>query len=573
MRAQLKRLAPEAICEEPLETRIDNADRRTSRWLVRFPRSVPVTIFLLVVGITALSVFAIERGEDRREQAQIEQTARAVASSLDRRGNTTGSSLRAGAALFSAAEEVPADLFRRFVRELRLDEDNRGAEGIGWAQSIAGWQVDDFEAGVEEQLLIPFRVHPRPTSVSAKLTPVTFLQPDTERARRALGYDMFSEPVRRSAMEKAMLTESPTASGKITLVQEGGAETPGFLIYMPVFRNSETGRVIKGFLYSPFSAEIFLRSVLQSEIVGQRSIRLYDGGATQENLLAAYQHENGVGQSTRAEVTVADRVMTVEVQSATGNALSLLSVITLLFGLAVASLAMLIARLLTQQALEDQRALAYLSEQNSIRNSLTRELNHRVKNTLANVLSIIALTRRRASNLDEFAEGLDGRIRALSATHDLLTDSEWSTTPIGEVIEVELAPYANPDDKALEMDGPLVELAPNDALTFGLAIHELATNAAKYGALSKAGGKVTIKWALAADDLARVEWSESGGPPVGPPVKRGFGTELIEKIVAHELRHPVELTFEKSGVKCVLMIPVREPSDFALRTRRSTGLR
>ncbi|MDC0886689.1 HWE histidine kinase domain-containing protein [Altererythrobacter sp.] len=337
---------------------------------------------------------------------------------------------------------------------------------------------------------------------------------------------------------------------------------------MPVFASDDTGRRLKGFIYSPFSAENFLGSVLQSEIVGQRSVRLYDGAAAGDNLLAAYQHENGVGQSVRTEFMLSDRVMTVEVQSSKGSALSLLSVITLLFGLAVASLAMLIARLLVQQAQEDQRALKYFLEQSSIRDSLTRELNHRVKNTLANVLSIVALTKRRASSLEEFADGLDGRIRALSATHDLLTNSEWSTTPIGEVIEAELAPYANPDDHALDMEGPLVELAPNDALTFGLAIHELSTNAAKYGALSVPGGKVTLHWSLAADDLAKVEWSESGGPEVAPPEKRGFGTELVEKIVAHELRHPVELVFDPAGVRCTLMIPVRKPSDFAIRARK-----
>ena len=90
-----------------------------------------------------------------------------------------------------------------------------------------------------------------------------------------------------------------------------------------------------------------------------------------------------------------------------------MSMITLLFGLAVASLLMLVSRLLTQQTMEDRRAIDWFEEQNSIRNSLTRELNHRVKNTLANVLSIVSLTRRRASDLDEFAEGIDGRIRAL----------------------------------------------------------------------------------------------------------------------------------------------------------------
>ena len=113
-----------------------------------------------------------------------------------------------------------------------------------------------------------------------------------------------------------------------------------------------------------------------------------------------------------------------------------------------------------------------------------------------------------------------------------------------------------------------IELAPNDALSFGLAIHELATNASKYGALSCPGGTITVDWSVVSDEVARVEWIERGGPPVAQDRKRGFGTELIEKIVAHELKHPVELDFEPQGVRCVLQVPIRKPSAFAMRAQR-----
>ena len=236
----------------------------------------------------------------------------------------------------------------------------------------------------------------------------------------------------------------------------------------------------------------------------------------------------------------------------------------------VASLLLVLARLVTRQAAEDRQALMWLEEQASIRNSLTRELNHRVKNTLANVLSIISLTRRRASDLDSFANGLEGRIRALSATHDLLTQSEWGSTPIRAVVQAELAPYVQDSDHALDITGPAVELAPNDALSLGLAIHELATNAAKYGSLSVSGGQVAVTWHLITQDLARVEWAERGGPPVPQGKrKRGFGTELIEKIVAHELRNPVDLRFEPEGVRCSLILPVRQPAEFSMRSPRA----
>jgi two-component sensor histidine kinase/CHASE1-domain containing sensor protein len=545
----------------------DFRSRRTRRWLASYPRATPLAIFLLIAAITALSVFAIERGEYRREEARLSETAKAIASAIERRGNTSSAYLRAGAALFGTVKVVPPSLFRRFVSELRLDADYRGAEGIGWAEAIAPADVAAYEQRVAAEVPGADPIRPRPDGSRGQLTPVTYLLPDTERNRRALGFDMYSEPVRRAAMDEAERAVRPTASGRITLVQEAGDDYPGFLIYMPVFDQVSEARRLKGFLYSPFNARDFLASALQLENRNHMGVRLYDGAINPRSLLAELPPQARTGRTIVERVMIANRPMLLEVESSRGPSLSMLSMLTLLFGLLVASLLMVVARLLTQQAIEDQASLEWLEEQNSIRDTLTRELNHRVKNTLANVLSIVSLTRRRATNLDEFAEGLDGRIRALSATHDLLTQSDWGTTAIRAVIEAELAPYVRAEG-SLELAGPTVELAPNDALSLGLAVHELATNAAKYGALSTPEGKVRVTWALDRDDLASVRWIESGGPPVPSNRPRGFGTDLIEKIVAHELRHPVELNFMPGGVACTLLVPVRHRSEFEMRTRQ-----
>ncbi|MGX7951633.1 CHASE domain-containing protein [Tsuneonella sp. HG249] len=543
----------------------DQNRRRTRRWLVSYPRATPLTIFMLIVAITALSVFAIERGENRREEAELSETAQSIASAIERRGNTSSAYLRAGAALFSTVERVPATLFHRFVSELRLDSDYRGAEGVGWAEVISSNEIDEFELRTSAEVAGMPRVRPRPQGGRGQLLPVTFLQPDTARNRRALGYDMYSDPVRRAAMDEAERAMRPTASGRVLLIQD---DSPGFLIYMPVFDQVDGTRRLKGFIYSPFDARDFLESAVQQSNDSGMGVRLHDGSDSDPSaLLAEIEPASRSGRTITQIVTIANRPMLLTVESTRGETLSMLSMLTLLFGLLVASLLMVVARLLTQQAVEDQASLDWLAEQNSIRDTLTRELNHRVKNTLANVLSIVSLTRRRATSLDEFAEGLDGRIRALSATHDLLTQSDWSTTPVRSVVEAELAPYAR-SEGAIELAGPEVELAPNDALSLGLAIHELATNASKYGALSAPGGKVRVTWALDRPDLASLRWVESGGPPVPPQRSRGFGTDLIEKIVAHELRHPVDLRFEETGVSCTLHVPVRSPSEFEIRARR-----
>ena len=537
---------------------------------MRYPRAVPLGIFALIAAITVLSIFTIERSESEQKSVEIDSRALAIASALERRANASSAYLRAGAALLSTMDDVPAADFRRFVSELRLDSDYRGAEGIGWAQVVRPSQVEEFNELLASEQVGNAQLYPLLDGSQPFAVPVTFLQPDTVRNRRALGFDMYSEPIRRAAMVEAERTARPTATDAVVLQQEGEGEAPGFLIYMPVFEAGPGGRTLKGYIYSPFNAQDFLQSALELEDAGSYGVRLYDAEGEDRTLLASTVNGELDNRDTVTETVLLANNRTLLVVSTVEEAgLSGLSMATLIFGLLVASLLTLLVRMLTKQAQEDESALAWFEEQASIRNSLTRELNHRVKNTLANVLSIIALTRRRADNIEDFADSLDGRIRALSATHDLLTQSDWGSTPVRSVIDAELLPYAHDAEHGVELSGPDVELAPNDALSLGLAVHELATNAGKYGALSRPGGKVAVTWELVEDALVRVTWVESGGPPVKQERTRGFGTDLIERIVAHELRHPVELEFPVEGARCVLLIPVRRPSEFMIRAAKN----
>lgn len=548
---------------------------RARRWLVQYPRAIPLVIFLALAAITALSVFAIESNARARERAQMREHAQGVAAALDRSGGGFTSYLRAGAALFASVEEVSPATFDSFVRALKLNTEYSGAEGIGWIPVMEARDLPAFLARTRASQPAYPDIFPAPTSSTGRVAPVAMFAPETAVNRRALGYDMYSDPARAAAMAEAELTLRPAASGRIILLQETSGTAPAFAIYMPVFRDAGSGeRRLKGFVYTPFRAREFLDAAIDRQGQGRFGVRLYDGEVSTGHLLVADSIADAAKETVAQEVVIADRKLMLVIESANVQVLSPLSMVTLVFGLALASLLMLLARLLTQQAFEDQARLAFFEEQHSIRNSLTRELNHRVKNTLANVLSILSLTRRRASGLDDFADSLEGRIRALSATHDLLTVTDWGTTPIRAVIEAELQHFRVALGDAILLEGPDLELAPNDALSFGLAVHELATNAAKYGALSVPGGKVTIRWQKGDDPAAEtawaeVEWQETGGPPVPGQRRRGFGTELIEKVVAHELRQPVTLDFDPAGVRCVLRVPVRRPADFRIREREA----
>jgi two-component sensor histidine kinase len=544
------------------------AGGRARRWLIDYPRAVPLAIFVIIAALTLLGVVAIESNARTRERSEMRDYAQGIAAALDRRGNSFSAYLRAGSALFAALEEVSPDRFESFARTLQLDVGVRGAEGIGW---IAVTDRDDLPrlmAETRRQRPDFPEVRPPASHTKARIAPVMMFSPRSAAGQRALGYDMYYDPVRSAAMDEAARLRRPASSGRIQVAQSAGGYAPGFIIFMPVFRSDAASggpARLSGFVYAPFNARTFLDSAIAPGDEGKVGVRLYDGEAGTEHLLVAHSLSDGRNERIEQEVTIANRRLILVVEVPGPRMLAPLSMMTLFSGLALASLLMLLARLLTQQAYEDQKRLAFFEEQHSIRNSLSRELNHRVKNTLANVLSILSLTRRRTDDIDDFADSLEGRIRALSATHDLLTGTDWGTTPIRAVIEAELQHCRTSLEQTLRIDGPPVELAPNDALSFGLAVHELATNAAKYGALSVPGGEVAVSWTMLDEHLAEITWRERGGPPVAQTRRRGFGTELIEKIVSHELRHPVTLDFAPEGVSCVMRVPVRRRGDFRIR--------
>jgi two-component system CheB/CheR fusion protein len=184
---------------------------------------------------------------------------------------------------------------------------------------------------------------------------------------------------------------------------------------------------------------------------------------------------------------------------------------------------------------------------------LAAELSHRVKNTLAVVSSIAERT------LPEGGAKADliGRLHALGHTHDLLSKGGWNEAGLREVILAELAPHAMTDHHNIAVNGPSVMLKAQAALFLALVVHELATNAAKYGALSVAGGRIEITWAIAGDHAPRLEltWSETGGPPVERLPRRGFGTELIERGVRFELQGEAKLEVDGGGLRCRIVIP------------------
>jgi len=188
---------------------------------------------------------------------------------------------------------------------------------------------------------------------------------------------------------------------------------------------------------------------------------------------------------------------------------------------------------------------------------LNAELDHRVKNVLATVCAIIFQTPRANVSIADFVASVDHRIKSLASTHDLLSQSRWHGVSLSDIIRREFAPYTTSNT---EISGPSVTLKPEAAQAMAMVLHELATNAAKYGALSNHSGRVFVRWYWLRNGFQHqqlaIEWQETDGPPV--PVSRasGYGTSIIRELLPHELGGTVDLTFASGGVRCRLEVPV-----------------
>ncbi len=186
---------------------------------------------------------------------------------------------------------------------------------------------------------------------------------------------------------------------------------------------------------------------------------------------------------------------------------------------------------------------------------LIDELNHRVKNTLATIQSLAAQTMR--GTRDQGAKDFEARLLTLSRVHDQLSRHSWEWADFGTVAQQTFAPLRGSANSNVHLSGPDVHLSPKSALALAMVLHELAANAEKHGALSTPAGSLSLSWYVAPQRL-HIDWREQGGPPVATPRKRGFGTRLLERSIAEELRGAAKIDYAAAGVHCTMEIPLPE---------------
>ncbi|QIR84361.1 sensor histidine kinase [Paracoccus sp. AK26] len=194
---------------------------------------------------------------------------------------------------------------------------------------------------------------------------------------------------------------------------------------------------------------------------------------------------------------------------------------------------------------------------------LINELNHRVKNSLAAVQSIVTQTLRHATDPGQAAQAITARIMALSAAHNVLTQESWDSADLRTLAQAAIRPFQAPDRNTIELEGPDMRVGPYAAISIALALHELGTNAVKYGALSVPGGTVLVRWNVSGQSVFTLEWIETGGPVVTKGDYRGFGSRLILQVLPDQLQGKAEVDFRPTGIVFKLTAAVEAISDHA----------
>ncbi|WP_334163623.1 CHASE domain-containing protein [Phenylobacterium sp.] len=538
------------------------------------PHVLPLIVLAIGVLASAIAGLQVERLSRAKEQERFANAVQQAHDEIGSRMQAYLTVLRATAGMIAASDgEVTREEFRIYAKRLRLPEMYPGVQGVGYSLVLPGVSGQATDALLARLHAADVSVHPQ--TPRAEVQAIVHLEPMDRRNRAAIGFDMSTDPIRRAAMSAARDQATSTMSGKVELVQEIDEDKQaGFLIYTPVYRGGTAPATLAerrvqliGFAYSPFRADDLLRGILGEE--GQRRVHIavYDDAKGPQGLLhksfAGTPEEMGRAarlQATR-ELAVAGRTWRIGYYSSPGFDLDSTRGLGGVFfaGGLLATLMVAAASWWQAQArVAAEVEVAARRESEQQRELLVGELNHRVKNTLATVQSIAAQTLREGKSLAATRESFESRLLALSETHNLLTRDHWRGAGLRELVEVELAPYAGARNR-IDVTGEEVWLAPDTALALGMALHELATNALKYGALSGEEGRVEIAWTLRqqdGSDWLKLVWEERGGPPVTPPSRRGFGSRLIETGLRRQLRGHVDLAFRPQGVCCTIDLPL-----------------
>jgi len=531
---------------------------RPSTWADRL-----LALLVRFVGLVILLATIVAAGASfLYNQAEEADQAERVAAQFNMRLRDHVAILEGVRALYQSDAAASGPGIRAYLAALQPQVHSPGMEGIGIAAAMRAGAPGGVEARLRENYGEDIAVWP------ATNQPVGFavalVEPYTPRRHVALGFDMYSEPVRRAAMRRAWQTGRPAASGIVQLAQERAAtvKQPGFLIYLPVYARGQAGaaaagmvatapgmRPVEAFIYAPFRINDMMKAVLGSQLDRIDGLEIRAGAGPSAPVV--FRHGKMGWDAQEQVLRIADRQWTMRISygrflERLGRPLGIF-----LFGLALAILATQLHRV-QQRRVGVARALAAEQARHAEdRELMIGEMAHRMKNAFARIGALARITVRESQSLEEFGAKFDGRLRALSDAKQLLVTGAHETVELEAILrrELGLAGWSEP------LAGPRICLGDEGAQAISLAVHEFVTNSVKYGALA-GKGRLVVGWRRDDGDI-ELEWTESDLAETPRIENESFGTQFIRTLIERQLKG----SWQRTAVDNRLAIVIRWPDN------------
>lgn len=529
---------------------------------------VPQIAFVAALLLGVLMTRAVWLGEVRNAQTEFERAADLAIDRIVTRLQEHVVLLQATRGLFAASEgRVTRESFGRFLATIDIEKDLPGIQGIGYARIIGPAEDEEALGSIFRSYQLETPIYPE--TKQTRRTPIILIEPATDRNLAALGFDMYSDDIRRAAMDSAMQSGTPQLSGPVQLVQEITDEKQsGFLIYLA--HQPDPGRQALGFVYAPFRGSDFATAALSSGPPLPVTLSIHDAALPDIMIHADATPAPQGAMRLERSVPILGRLWVFSVAEADpppalrrhlGSLL--VGVSSFLFAIATAFLATVRqheAQLARESAASAEREAEY-------RGLLLQEMKHRIKNHIARIQSIARQSARGASDVRSFTDAFDARLQAMAAVQEILAGTAVPQADLRSILGTELRQSLEADEIARQIDGPQVTLDERQAHAFAMVAHELTTNAMKYGGLSPQGSGLQIRWDVGPGPAGQprtltIDWTEEfshdTSEGIGPA---GFGSRLIDASLRGELKGTLTRDFTPGGLHIKIRFPLNPAPD------------
>lgn len=520
----------------------------------------PAYVFILIALAGVILTSFVYWSEQRSRGFQFQHDADIAVANIEERLSQHVALLVATRSWFETIDTIPDKAsFREFTEGLNLVEEYAGIQGVGFALLTSSDDTSSAETLL--QLFHGDSATIRPETDQANRTPIVLLEPLDERNAEAIGYDMFAQITRRTAMERALAENAPRASGPVELVQEITADRQaGFLIYLPTTIRDRAGANQTGFTYAPFRVGNLINATLLTDPDTSLYLSIRDTAEPDLQIFQQGEPDKSHRVTTR-DLDVYGRVWTFNIGANQGYLSRTPGLGTVLVGVLSFVLAYAGAQFidLNQRQIEQARTSAREAEERaSERGFLLDEMKHRIKNHIARIQGIARMTERESMNLGDFSMTFNSRLAAMAAAQDALVQGGVEGAAIRQVITQELNLHFDATRTAEIIDGPDIPLTARQGHALGLVTHELMTNGMKHGDLAEAPEKLRITWEDDAQGLTLL-WSETGASEQALSASKGFGTKLLEVCVKGELKGTITRSQTDDRLEIKIWFPL-DPS-------------